>query len=226
MALHYTLQKQGAFSLLELYLENGQKIKAESGAMVAMHPNLAVEGSLDGGILGGIGRLMTGETLFLQQIIAKRGAGTVFLAPSALGEIYPLRLTPGCEYFIQKDGFLAAEESVSIATKVQNIMKGLFSGEGFFVIHASGHGDLFISSYGGIFEIDVAQMGEIVVDNQHLVAWEKQLEYSIEKASQGWVSSFTSGEGLVCRFRGKGKVLIQTRNPSGFGDFIAPFLKK
>ena len=38
--------------------------------------------------------------------------------------------------------------------------------------------------------------------------------------SNGWVSSITSGECLVCRFKGPGTVLIQTRNPEGFKDWI------
>ena len=29
-----------------------------------------------------------------------------------------------------------------------------------------------------------------------------------------------SGECLVCRFRGPGKVLIQTRNPKGFKNWL------
>ena len=46
------------------------------------------------------------------------------------------------------------------------------------------------------------------------------MNYTIEKASNGWISSFMSGEMLVCRFRGPGTVLIQTRNPSAFASWI------
>ena len=47
------------------------------------------------------------------------------------------------------------------------------------------------------------------------------MNYTIEKASSsGWLSSITSGEGLVCRFRGPGVVLIQTRNPQSFEEWI------
>lgn len=46
------------------------------------------------------------------------------------------------------------------------------------------------------------------------------MEYHIMKASKGWLSSFTSGEAIVCRFKGPGTVLIQTRNPIGFGSWI------
>lgn len=49
-----------------------------------------------------------------------------------------------------------------------------------------------------------------------MVAWEESLQYKLEKASAGLLSSFTSGEGLVARFQGTGTVYIQTRNFGGF----------
>ncbi|MCX4266689.1 MAG: AIM24 family protein, partial [Firmicutes bacterium] len=61
---------------------------------------------------------------------------------------------------------------------------------------------------------------EYIVDNGHLVAWPDYMNYKIEKASNGWISSWMSGECLVCRFRGPGVVLIQTRNPSSFRQWL------
>ena len=71
-----------------------------------------------------------------------------------------------------------------------------------------------------IHPINLEDGEEVIIDNGHLVAWPDYMEYEIEKASRGIVSSFTSGEGLVCRFRGPGTVLIQTRNPDSFTDWI------
>jgi uncharacterized protein (TIGR00266 family) len=107
---------------------------------------------------------------------------------------------------------------------MQNLTKGLFSGEGFFVLKASGVGTLFVSSFGAIHPIDLAEGQEIIIDNGHLVAWPEGMNYKIEKASSGWISSITSGEGLVCRFRGPGRVLIQTRNPGSFSGWLAGLL--
>ncbi len=50
------------------------------------------------------------------------------------------------------------------------------------------------------------------------------MNYKIEKASNGWISSFMSGECLVCRFRGPGVVLIQTRNPASFKQWLGTTL--
>jgi uncharacterized protein (AIM24 family) len=64
----------------------------------------------------------------------------------------------------------------------------------------------------------------VIIDNAHLVAWPEQMKYTIEKAASGWVSSIVSGEGFVRRFRGPGRVLIQTRNPGGFGQWMRRFI--
>ena len=215
---------RGAFTMLKVNLKAGERIKAESDAMVAMSPTVSVESKLEGGVLGGLGRMLSGEKFFFQTLTAKHEPGEVYLSPTIPGEIMDIEMDGATTYLLQKDGFFAGSEGIAITTKMQNLAKGVFSGEGFFVIKATGKGTLFVSSYGAIHPFDLSQGEEIIVDNSHLVAWPETISYNIEKASSGWVSSFTSGEGLVCRFRGPGRVLIQTRNPKGFGSWINRFI--
>jgi uncharacterized protein (TIGR00266 family) len=220
----YELLYPGDSVMLKIYLKYGQTIKAEAGAMVAMSSTIDVEGKMEGGLIGGIGRMLAGEKFFFQTLVAKRGPGEVLLSPTTLGEIIAIELDGSVDYILQKDGFFAGSTNLTISTHMQNLAKGLFSGEGFFVIRAGGRGTLFVSSYGAIHPIDIPAGEEFIIDNQHLVAWPENVTYNIEKASSGWISSITSGEGLVCRFRGPGKVFIQTRNPSGFGKWIRQFI--
>lgn len=223
-ALDYELLYPGPFATVKVRLKQGEMIKAESDAMVAMSSTIDVEGKLEGGIFAGLGRLLAGEKFFFQKLVAKRGPGEVLLAHSIPGEIKALELDGSNNYVLQKDGFFAASDTIKISTKVQNLARGLFSGEGFFVLKVSGEGTLFVSSYGAIHTIDVPPGEEIIIDNGHLVAWPDGMFYRLEKASAGWISSFTSGEGIVCRFKGPGRVLIQTRNPSGFGSWVKQFI--
>lgn len=222
--MRYEMLHPGSSSLLKVYLDYGETIKAESGAMVAMSPTLDVGGQAEGGILKGLGRMLAGEKFFFQTITASRGPGEVLLAPSTPGEIYPIELNGSYNYTLQKDGFFVGTSGVDISTQMQNLTKGLFSGEGFFVVKASGTGLLFVSSFGAIHAIDIPPGGEFVIDNSHLVAWPETTQYKIEKASSGWFSSLKSGEVLVCRFYGPGRVLIQTRNPQAFGQWIRGFV--
>jgi uncharacterized protein (AIM24 family) len=54
----------GAFALLKAQLEHNEIIKAESDAMVSMSNTVDVEGKLEGGLLGGIWRMLAGESFF------------------------------------------------------------------------------------------------------------------------------------------------------------------
>ncbi len=223
--MQYELLYPGAFTMLKVELEDDELIKAESGAMIAMSDTIDVEGKLEGGLLSGIGRMLAGEKFFFQTLHARRGPGDVLLAHAIPGEIYPLELDGETDYILQKDGFFAGSEDLEISTKMQNLTKGLFSGEGFFVVRVSGAGTLFVSSYGAIHPLRLQRGEDVIIDNSHLVAWPEFMDYKIQKAASGWFSSFTSGEGLVCRFRGPGTVLIQTRNPGGFGQWVRQFVK-
>jgi uncharacterized protein (TIGR00266 family) len=210
----------GTNSMIEFSLERGEGVKAESGAMVGMSNSIDVEGKMEGGILAGIGRLFAGENFFFQTLKANRGPGTVLVAPSTPGDVAILELDGSIEYNVQKDGFLAGDDTIVVNTKVQNLAQGFLSGEGFFILRIGGRGRLVLSSFGAIHEVSLAPGEEYIVDNGHLVAWPTTTTYRIDKASSGWISSFTSGEGLVCRFTGPGKIYIQTRNPSAFGSWL------
>ncbi|MDR1741283.1 MAG: TIGR00266 family protein [Synergistaceae bacterium] len=214
------LYPDGGFVMLRVLLRRGMSIKAQSDAMVTMDTTLEVEGSLEGGVLGGLGRMfMSGENFFFQTVRAVGGDGEVLFAPASPGCLADL-IMDGSPYYLQKGGFFAATEGVSISTRMQNLAQGLFGGEGLFVLEAAGEGILFVESYGAIHIIDLPPGKELIIDNNHLVAWPKDVQYSLQKASKGWLSSFTSGEMLVFRFRGPGRVLIQSRNAVGFANWV------
>jgi uncharacterized protein (TIGR00266 family) len=169
---------------------------------------------------------LAGESFFFQELIASRGPGEVLLGHPLPGGILDVELDGSYGLVVQKDGYLASTHGIQVDTKMQNLSKGLFSGEGFFVLNVTGRGTVFVSSYGVIHPVNLGAGEEVIIDNGHLVAWPDYMQYSIEKASSGWISSVTSGECLVCRFRGPGVVLIQTRNPSGFEAWIRSMIPK
>ncbi|HSB44486.1 MAG TPA: TIGR00266 family protein [Nitrospira sp.] len=215
----------GAFPMVRVDLAAGESIKAESGAMVASSPTIDIESKMEGGFLGALSRkFLTGEKFFFQTLRATRGAGEVLLAPTVPGEIVVFELDGVNEYLVQKDGFLAGAETIKIDRQMQSLSRGLLGGEGFFLLKMSGKGTLMVNSFGAIHKIELKPEQEYIVDNSHLVAWSSTTSYNIERASSGWVASFTSGEGFVCRFRGPGVVYIQSRNPGSFGAWIRQFI--
>ncbi|MDR1921681.1 MAG: TIGR00266 family protein [Candidatus Adiutrix sp.] len=220
MSDKYEILHEGAFPIVKYRLAMNERLKAESDAMIAMSSTIDVEGKMEGGVLRAITRKMAGESFFFQYLTAKRGPGEVLFGHAIPGGIIDVDLDGSYELKVQKDGFLAATEGVEVDTKIQSLGRGLFSGEGFFILNVRGKGVVFLSSYGAIHPVNLEPGEQIIVDNGHLVAWSGHMNYAIEKASNGWISSVTSGESLVCRFTGPGIILIQTRNPGGFKSWL------
>jgi len=83
-----------------------------------------------------------------------------------------------------------------------------------------------------LLEVDVsAQNGETTIDNGHVVAWDSSLSYSIGLPSSqnrglmgNLFNSVTSGEGMVLKFRGNGKVVICSRNRKNYVTWLASVL--
>lgn len=219
--MEYEILYQDAFPMVKCQLRRGERIKAEANAMIGRSSNIEVTGGTEGGIMKGLTRMLAGESFFFQYLSADRGDGEVLFGHSIPGSIVDVELDGSYGLRVQKDGFLAATEGVQVSTKVQNLSKGLFSGEGLFVLEVSGKGTAFLSSYGAIHAINLEPGEEYIVDNGHLVAWADYMYYNIEKAANGWGNSIMSGEYLVCRFRGPGIVLIQTRNPKGLKNWLS-----
>lgn len=222
--MRYEIMQPGAFAFLKVNLEAGESIKAESDAMMSMSGNVSIEGKMEGGILGGLARaVLSGESLFFQKLTAKGKAGEATLAPAIPGDVVAYSLTSN-NLLITSGSFLAAEDSVVVETKMQNLGKGFFSGSGLFVIKVSGSGVVFFNSFGAIYPIDVPAGEEVIVDTGHLVAWDAAMKYSITKAGSGIFSSMTSGELLVCKFVGPGRVYAQSRNPNSFTSWLGRLL--
>lgn len=205
---------------LHVSLRQKEKIFCESGAMVMMEAPLQVKGQLRGGLGRALmRRLATDESLFQQEIEAVHGDGDCLLSPTLPGSIELLDVSPGESYTLSDGSFLAAESGVEVRARMNTLGGGLFGGTGGFVImEASGLGKLAVSGFGSIFTLDVTPDRETVIDNSHAVAWSSNLQFEVGTPQTGGgffgnvVNSVTSGEGLVIRFRGSGKVVICSRN--------------
>lgn len=211
----HRIEHQPDFSFLTIRIPAGEMLKVEASAMATMDTNIEMKTRFK----GGLGRFITGESLFINEFTARDGSGEISIAPSAPGDMDHVYLD-NQTIFLQNSAFVACDPSLKIETKWQGFTKGFFSGENLFLIKVAGQGDLWFNSYGGILAIDVKDA--YVVDTGHIVAFTDGLDYSITKAG-GYKSLFFSGEGFVCRFRGEGRVWIQTRKIQPLLSFLRPF---
>lgn len=209
-------------AIAKITLSGGEELIAEAGAMIAMSGYINASTTLrkgkGGGIMGGLKRMLTGESLFLSVFRSPSAGGEVFLAPKMLGDLLHYRVSePGI--IVQATSYLASESDVNIDLGWQGF-KSVFSGESIFWLDITGQGSVLLSSFGAIYEIPVN--GEYIVDTGHIVAFEKSLSFEVTKSGSSWVGSLLGigGEGLVCRFKGKGRIFCQTHNPNAFGQLV------
>lgn len=214
--LKFQISGQPDYAFVTVEIPAGQTLKVEASAMATMDTHLVMKTKLR----GGLGRFVTGESIFINEFTADGGPGEIGIAPGAPGDLRHLYLNDQTIY-LQNSGFVACTPGVTVESKWQGLLKGFFSGESLFLIRCQGRGDLWFSSYGGIIELDVVD-GQYVVDTGNIVAFTDGLTYEVTKVG-GYKSLFFSGEGFVCRFKGTGRIWVQTRKVGALASWVSAY---
>ncbi|HEX2731518.1 MAG TPA: TIGR00266 family protein [Polyangiaceae bacterium] len=220
--MRYDVLDAPDFGLLRITLERaGERIVAESGAMVAMDAKIKTETSMRGGVLAAAKRkVLGGESLFQNTFIAEADQQRLFLAPAPEGDLRALQLAAGQQFFLQSGAYVAhVGEELKLDTQWGGV-RSFFGGLGFFMLKLTGPGTVFYASYGAVHPVAVS--GNYICDTGHIVGFGSELTYTIQKFG-GYKGLFFSGEGLVCNFSGQGQLLLQTRNPASLVGFLNPY---
>lgn len=227
--MQYQILGDSDCPLVQISLQKNESVKIERGCMAYLS-NVELEGKMNsskkgfGGVLGAIGRSLTsGESMFMTQALGMSNDSYIGIAPAIPGKIKCLKVSAEKQYRLNTGAFLACDDLVDYTMKSQNAGGALFGGTGgFFVMETHGEGDILVNAFGDLITIKVTPDHPITIDNEHVVAWDTSLNYSIRVASGTF--GFTTGEGLVNEFKGEGEVLIQTRNLHSLADAVSLFL--
>ena len=212
-----------SFSLLVVDLAAGEVIKAEPGALVSMSGGIQMETGMQGGLFAGLRRAVLGGESFFVNTFTAQQPGEATFAPPLSGDIINVSIS-GQTMFAQSGSFLAASTGVTWDTQFGGA-RSFFAGAGLFLLKLGGAGDVWLSSYGAIHEKMLATGEEYVVDTGHIVAFDDGMNYQVGKAGSMKTFMF-GGEGLIARFTGPGRLLLQTRSPGAFLDWLTPRLPK
>ena len=183
--------------LLRISLEPGESVAAESNAMVAMDGSISLKGETRGGFFKSLARkFLNDENFFQQSFVADDEPGSVLLAPNLPGDVVVLDVGER-QYMLSDGAFLAATDGVELETKTQSLGRALLGNSGgLFLMATQGHGQIALSGFGSIQAVDVKPGQKLIVDNGHLVAWDRELDYelSINTARSGLLGkvSFTA----------------------------------
>lgn len=216
--MKFDISGNPAYGDLTVALEAGESFWSEGGAMSRMSSHMQLGTRMVGGLFKSVARrLVGGQSLFISEYTAPQMA-FVSLTPTCPGSVLHRKISS--EPFLLTSGsFLACTPGMNLETRFGGL-RSFFSGEGAFLIEVSGQGELFFNAYGGVIEKEVE--GELVVDTGHVVGWEPSLDYTIGGMG-GVKQTLFSGEGLVMRFKGHGKVYLQTRHLGALAGWLTPY---
>jgi len=222
--MRFELKYGPSYTMLVAYLEPGEYVTAEAGAMSYMSPSIEARTRMREGFLGSLGISIIGrQSFFVNDYIARDGPGELGLVSAPIGDMDRLEVKPSRGYIIQKASYVASTQRVDLDVQWQGFTRGLF-GQGLFMIKTTGEGDLFINTFGAIDKHDLAAGETLTVDNFHLVAFTDTCSYRVTKFG-GLKETILGGEGLVTEITGPGEVFLQTKNLKELVDWLWTLLE-
>jgi hypothetical protein len=129
----FEMAGQPDYGFITVNIPANDMIKVEASSMATMDTNMRMKTKMR----GGFSRLLTGESIFINEFTAEGIAGEIGIAPAAPGDVRHQYLDGDCIY-LQNSAFVACGPNVEIKSKWQGMLKGFFSGENLFLIRAQG----------------------------------------------------------------------------------------
>lgn len=206
-------------------LNPNETMITEGGSMSWMNDAMKMETTSGGGIGKMFGRLVSGESLFLNRYTAVGKPGMIAFASSFPGSILKVDVSPSSPVIVQKSAFLAATEGVELSVHFQKkIGAGFFGGEGFIMQKLSGQGTAFVEIDGHAMEYTLGAGEKMIVDTGYLALMESTCSMDIVMVP-GVKNVLLGGEGLFNTvITGPGKIILQTQPISKVANIIQHFL--
>lgn len=199
----FELLYQGYSELLKINATKGDIFKVESGSMMGMTPTFERKSNI-----GNTGTMLSG----VMSEYKATSDGELLITPKDMGNIMKIEMDGGRQYRISNGRFLACTEGINIETKSKTKSKGIFgSGEGLFAARVVGEGTLFLNLYGVLHKISLDLDEEYIVDSDHLVIWDNDMEFTRKMPKKELSNSLFSGEYTSVKFTGPGEIWMQTR---------------
>ena len=132
--------------VVETTLNKGESLYTQSGGMTWQSQGIKMATNARGGVMRSLGRIFTGESIFMSSYTAEVDGAKIAFATTVPGDIMPVNMSEISNGLIlQKGAFLCAENDIELKVKfTKKISAGLFGGEGFILQEAQGNGMLFL----------------------------------------------------------------------------------
>lgn len=219
--MKYKIEGGSSFSHIKFVLNPGDEIITESDAMASMDAGISQRVGMHGHIFKAfLRKFFGGESLFVNHFKNDtKEEKEIVITRNTPGEIVPLKLE-GKGMYLQPGAYVCSTPGVHLVLEWAGI-RSFLAREGLFKLYIGGTGYVWFGAYGRVVPKDIER--EYLVDTAHLVAYEPALTMQIQM-SGNLLSSLISGEGLLTRMEGKGRIFLQTRSMHGLASWLNPRL--
>ena len=216
--------------VLEMYLDPGDTIVAESGELSWMTPGIKLETSMGaggsgGGLFGAVKRKIAGGSFWMTQFTAEQ-AGEVAFAARVPGHFVAIDVTDDNHVRIHRHGFVCGTEGIALELAFQQkFSAGIFGGEGFRLQKVVGKGLAFIQLSGEMVLRELKEGQVLLAHPGHVGIFEGSVKFEITTVP-GIKNKFFGGDGLfLAKLTGPGKVWLQTMPLPNLAHALTPFIK-
>lgn len=210
--------------ILDLDARHG--LFTDAGGLSWMTPTVNMTTNMQGGLLGGLSRMMGGATAFLIQLNTASQGQAAFCADFP-GKIVPLELEAGESIITHKHAFVCAEQSVQLSiTFTRRFGAGLVGGDGFVLQQLTGPGTAFVEMDGDAIEYHLSAGETLLIEPGHVAMFEPGVEFNIEMV-KGIRNLLFSGESMFfARLTGPGRVWLNSMTASKLAHRIGEYLPR
>jgi uncharacterized protein (TIGR00266 family) len=212
-----TFSCQPAHTLAYCFLDYEESLEVEHGAMAMMSDGIAASMGFGGSVGAALRRkALGGERALMTRYTAQTQGAWVAVASRLPGDMAAVEVGDGV--LCDRGAVIAWDSGVEVDIKYAGA-RSIALSAGAVLLRLSGTGTAVFGAYGGIQMFDLDGGQDMVVDTGHLVAWDTSVQMRVGMIG-GAATATLSGEGLVARMSGPGRVWCQTRSMDVLQEWI------
>lgn len=233
-AFVYQIKGRPAFAFGDIWLQNGQRVIADTKALLWMDSGLDVKTSIKGGICSGIMRSCSGESCCLNTYVGTSANQKVTVGFELPGDIMAFGVTNEHGWVFTYDAFIAGTDNLIISSRFSSCCACTCGDESVFLTTARVKkeelGVILAGSYGMIERHDIPEGQTLLVSKGLFFAARDDASLDVGLIGQeccGLLNLGCTGGGIVYRFHGPTVVYTQSKSPVQLlRDFGIPGGKK
>ena len=219
-AFSYQIKGRPAFAWGDIYLNEGQKIIADSNALLWMDGDVEIDTNMAGGLFAAWMRSCSGESCCFNGYTGTQPNQKVSVGFNLPGDMMAFGVTENNGWVFSYDAFVAGTNNLSVASRFSGCCACAFADESIFLtsvkVKNGETGVVLAGGYGMIERQEVPENEELLVSRGLFFAAREDASFDVGLIGQecgGICNLCCANGGIVYKFKGPCVVYTQSKNP-------------